>query len=186
MSELDKTQVVTLQPSPPSVQDATKARGRAFKIHASHQNADVFEAAIDYYRAAKMPLEHIANAGDFLGEEVLRFEKDAPLQDGWQGGSGKRVDGNVITVWQSRGEIIPTDHQIEGPATITGNEVIILRKEVASPTTPQENTIEVVEAVKLVKETQAALEAPQTPDHDSELLNSPFLRPVPADLKKAE
>src|SRR3989344_505680 len=185
MSELDKSNVITFQPQPTATiqNDINKARGRAFEVHASHQNADVFEAVIDFYRAAKMPMEHVANAGDFLGEEVLRFDQDAPLQDGWQGGSGKKVEGNVITVWQSRGEIITTDHQIEGPASITGSEVIILRKEMASPTIPQNNTIEAVEAIKLVKETQKAIEAPQS--HNDELVNSPFLRTLPDDLKKA-
>src|SRR3989344_637469 len=178
MSELDKSNLIVLQPTTPQVtSEPFQTRAISFKIRSKPENITAFRSTVKAYIIAGMPIEQIANAGDFLGEEVERLETDAPIRNGWQNKKSEVVeDDNQIFAWQSRGEIVTLDHQIASANPVTGNEMVIITKELSTPNAPQP-TIDVVEGISVVKTEQETIEAP-APSHDDELVNSPFLKKV--------
>lgn len=171
MSELDKSNVIVFQPTTPQVtSEPIQTRAISFKIRSKPENITAFRSTVKAYIVAGMPIEQIANAGDFLGEEVERLETDAPIKDGWGNKRSEVIeDGNQIFAWQSRGETVTLDHQITSANPITGNEMVIITRELATAPASQ-STIDVVEGISVVKTEQEAI--------DDELVNSPFLKKV--------
>lgn len=143
-------------------------RARSFNVKTSFKDYAQYVNTIKAYAQAGMPFEHIANAGDFLGDLVERLELDAPVAEGWKGKIGEIAEnpGNVMA-WQSRGEKVPLSHQIAN-SQMTGMEMVTISQDLTVPT--QVQTIDVVEAVAVSENTSQQLE------------NNPFLK-SPADLK---
>lgn len=159
------------------------SRAKSFQIRASQTNYDQIATTIKAYAVAGMPFEHIANAGEEIGEVVERGEIDASIKDGWQDKKGEIAeDRGKILAWQSRGERISVIAQISSPlnnkdlAPYTENSVTNLY------TQPQ--TIDVIEGISAVTTNQPSLSDKTTPSNITDISQSPYLT-APAILKKA-
>ncbi len=138
-------------------------RAKSFKVNSTSQNYAQYVSTVKAYALAGMPFEHIANAGDFLGDQVERGEIDAPLLEGWQEKAGEVAeDASKILSWQNRGEVISIIPQLSSPS-ITGQEIVNI-----SP----DQTINVVEGIAVFNK-----------EGNFELENNPYLKALP-DLKK--
>lgn len=158
-------------------------RAKSFEIKAKPHNILQFVRTVKAYAAAGMTFEHIANAGNDLGETVERAEIDAPLQDGWQNKIGEVVESNgQILAWQARGEKISVTPQLSSPSSVIENKIIPISKYITASETVQEKTIDVLEGIKVIQK-----EDPQhlpTSTDNRDLTNSPYLQPI-VDYKKA-
>lgn len=162
MSEQDKLNVLVFQT------ELIQTRAKSFKIKSRPENITAFRSTVRAFIDAGMPLEQIANAGDFLEEEVERMEIDTSVRVGWQYKNSEVVeDENQIFAWQSRGETATAGHQLTS-GSISGQELVIITKELAT-SAPQPDSINVVEGIAVT----------------TEIRNSPFLQTLPSDLKKA-
>src|SRR3989338_8724415 len=82
-------------------------RARSFEVKTTSPDYSQYVNTIKAYALAGMPFEHIANAGEFLGDEVERLELDAPITEGWKEKIGEISEGQgKIMAWQTRGEIV--------------------------------------------------------------------------------
>lgn len=167
MSEQDRSNILVFQ-------EPNSVRAKSFKIKSQPENITAFRNTVRAFIDAGMPLEQIANAGDFLGEEVERLETDAPLQNGWQHQRSEIVeDENQIFAWQSRGETVTLDHQLTAANPETGREVVIISKELSTHE-HEPGTINVVEGISVTRNAPEAVDT----NHDAELESSPFLQPL--------
>lgn len=157
-----------------STHDVSATRAKSFKVRTSVRDYAQYVNTIKAYAQAGMPFEHIANAGEFLGDIVEKEEVDASIQQGWQSKAGEIVeDENKILAWQSRGEKVPLSHQLtQGPTT--GKELITISTELT--TEPKaEKTIEVIEGIGVTNQ-----EAPPINQSPTDYLeNNPYLQPLP-------
>lgn len=97
MSE-QQPKIISLVPNEP-----IQIKAKSFKITSKPENIIAFRSTVRAFINAGMPLEQIANAGDFLGEEVERLETNAPIRDGWQYKNSDVIeDENQIFAWQNR------------------------------------------------------------------------------------
>ncbi len=152
-----------------SSKDFTPTRARSFKVKARQHNYAQYVRTVRAYALAGLPFEHIANAGDFLQDEVEREETDAPIHEGWQEKLGEVAEneGNIMA-WQNRGEVVSLNYQIESPTSITGMEVVAVSGELTTVNIPQEKTIDVIEGIAVF----------------NDLENNPYLKAPPLDYKK--
>lgn len=142
---------------------SSKIRAKSFRISSGQQNYTQYAATVKAYALAGMPFEHIANAGDFLGDPVERGEIDAPILTGWQELAGEVTeDKSKILSWQNRGEIISITPQLSS-LSVTGQETV----------TNPDQTRDVVEGIGVFNQTD-----------NSQLMTNPYLK-APAGLKKA-
>jgi len=72
-------------------------RAKSFKVNSPTHNFAQYINTIKAYALAGMPFEHIANAGDDLGDMVERGEIDAPIQEGWGEKVGETIEPDPIT-----------------------------------------------------------------------------------------
>ena len=130
-----------------------------------------------------MPFEHIANAGEYIGDSVERGEMDSSLQEGWDEKVGETIeDESKILSWQNRGEIISIVPQIASPEPITGQELIDTTQAIS--TNPhQEEKINVLEGIAVYNQPAQPL---PTATSDNQLENNPFLKTLPQDIKRQE
>ncbi len=153
----------------------SRTRARSFNIRKvpTHNYAQ-YVRTVKAYALAGMTFEDIANAGDFLEDEVERLEIDAPLQQDWKNMAGEVAeDESKILAWQARGETVSITDQLSSPAGNTGKEVMIISKDLVTVEQNTEQTIEVIEGIKVSLEV------------DSQLENNPYLQSIVGDLKKA-
>lgn len=108
-----------------SASNSALIRAKSFKVSSPTHNFTQYINTIKAYALAGMPFEHIANAGDYLGDMIERGEIDAPLQEGWQEKIGETIeDDSKILSWQNRGEIISLTPQLSSPKSITGQDLV--------------------------------------------------------------
>lgn len=120
-------------------------RARSFKVMTTGKDYSQYVNTIKAYALAGMPFEHIANAGDFLGDEVERSQLDAPIQESWKEKAGEIAeDQSRIMAWQNRGEVAALSHQLPQTTTLTGMEMVTISQDLIIQ---QEKTIEVVEGI---------------------------------------
>lgn len=149
---------------------ASVTRARSFSIKSHNYDFGQYANTVKAYAEAGMPFEHIANAGDSLGDEVDRNEIDAPLQEGWQTKSREIAeDENKILAWQNRGETVSNVNQIASPTT--GREMVVVSQDLVTASAP--NAINVVEGINVVVPENSSLES------------NPYLRPITEEDKKA-
>jgi len=67
-----------------AAQNYSPIRAKSFKVKTKSPDYAQYAATIRAYALAGMPFEHIANAGDHLGDIVERLELDAPIQKSWK------------------------------------------------------------------------------------------------------
>lgn len=152
-----------------NVQSSNPTRARSFKVKTTNLDYAQYVNTIKAYALAGMPFEHIANAGDHLGDIVERLEMDAPIQESWKTKVGEIAeDQGKIMAWQSRGEVVSVSHQLQDPS-VTGLEIVVQSTEVAIQTPEQK--IDVVEGIAVVTNKPDKLE------------NNIYLN-TPADLSK--
>ncbi len=151
-----------------SSKEYSPTRARSFNVKTSIKDYAQYVTTIKAYASAGMPFEHIANAGEALGDFVERLELDAHIQEGWKQKIGEIAENpGQVMAWQSRGEKVPVSHQLSSSG-VTGMEMVTISQDLTVPN--QEQTIDVVEAV-------AVSESPS-----QQLENNPFLK-SPASLK---
>lgn len=110
---------------------ASQTRARSFKVsNVSVHNYAQYARTVKAYALAGMSFHDIANAGDFLEDEVERAEIDAPLQQNWKNMAGEIAeDESKILAWQARGETVSITNQLSSPAGVTGKEVVTISKD---------------------------------------------------------
>lgn len=146
-------------------------RAKSFKVTSPSQNYAQYIKTVKAYALAGMPFEHIANAGDSLGDQVERGELDAPLEKTLQGKAGEIAeDESQLLAWQNRGETISLAHQLPSSTPVTGTEVIPTSEQLTTTPTSSDQTLDVIEGIGVFN---------QTP----QLENNPYLL-APADIKK--
>lgn len=150
-------------------------RAKSFKVNSPTHNFAQYINAIKAYALAGMPFEHIANAGEYLGDPVERGELDAPLQEGWAEKIGETVeDESKILSWQNRGEIISITPLLDAPTPITGAEIVTTSQQITQ-NPPQEEKRNVLEGIAVYNQTPQPISAVS----DNQLENNPFLKAPP-------
>jgi|GEM_PF-3410298 hypothetical protein len=184
MSDNDKDLVNSLNTGVINISNTTsRTRAKSFKVSkVSAHNYAQYVRTVKAYALAGMTFEDIANAGDFLEDEVERLEIDAPLQQDWKNMAGEVAeDESKILAWQARGETVSITDQLSSPAGNTGKEVMIISKDLVTVEQNTEQTIEVIEGIKVSLEEDSPSSLPNS-TLDSQLENNPYLQPI--DLKK--
>lgn len=144
-------------------------RAKSFKVKTTNLDYSQYVNTIKAYALAGMPFEHIANAGDHLGDIVERLELDAPIQQSWKTTVGEIAEKeDQIMAWQTRGEVVSVSHQLSDPS-VTGLEIVVQSTEVVIP--ENEQKIDVVEGIAVAT------------NHNTQLENNIYLK-SPADLNK--
>ena len=72
-----------------AAQNYSPIRAKSFKVKTKSPDYAQYAATIRAYALAGMPFEHIANAGDHLGDIVERLDLDAPIQESWKNKIGE-------------------------------------------------------------------------------------------------
>ncbi len=165
-------------------QKYSPTRAKSFNVKTTGRDYAQYANTIKAYALAGMPFEHIANAGDHLGDLVERLELDAPIQESWKhlpaGRQGKigeiAEDEGKIMAWQTRGEKVPMSHQLSQATTVTGMEMVTISQEITLSGS-EEKTIDVVEGIAVVRK-DSFLEG----NMNSALENNVFLK-TPTNLK---
>lgn len=161
----DPKNVITFQK--PSV-----IRAKSFKVTSGNQNYSQYVNTIKAYALAGMPFEHIANAGETLGDMVERGELDSSLIEGWQEKAGEIAEEeSKVLAWQNRGEVISLTHRIASPDPITGQEIVQTSQNLTTGQNSPQN-LNVLEGIAVFNQTG-----------NPQLEANPYLH-APADLKK--
>lgn len=146
-------------------------RAKSFKIISAPPNFAQYVRTVKAYALAGMPLEHIANAGDHLGDIVERGEIDASLLQTSQSKAGEIAeDANKIMAWQNRGEQISIINQLPSAQPIKETEIVPVSNNLTSNPN-QEQTVNVLEGIAVF-------------NNQPPIENNPYLI-APAQLKKA-
>lgn len=156
---------------------SSATRAKSFKVRTSVRDYNQYVNTIKAYAQAGLPFEHIANAGEQIGDGVEKGELDAAVAQGWQGKAGEIAeDQGKIMAWQSRGERVPLNNQLSS-ASSGGSELITISNEISTVEPKSEKTIEVVEGINVVnQQPQSQVSQPNT---DYQLENNPYLTALP-------
>lgn len=157
-------------------------RAKSFKVTSQTPNYAQYVRTVKAYALAGLPFEHIANAGDTLGDLVERGEIDAPISE-MEGKMGEIVeDESKMLAWQNRGVKVSKLGQLTTGVSVTGKEVVTISQSV---TTNQqgEQTINVIEGIGVFNQQTPQIQNTTPSNSSSHLENNPYLR-APADLKK--
>ncbi len=147
-------------------------RAKSFDIKANQNNFAQYVRTVKAYSEAGMPFNHIANAGDLLGDEVKREEIDSLLQDTEQTKAGEIAeDESRILAWQTRGEKISIIPQLSSPGQENGQELVAASQSLTTAGESKEQTIDVLEGINVSKSNQ-------------QLENNPYLQAPPQIIKK--
>lgn len=153
--------------APQTPQTSSVIRAKSFKVNSPNHNFAQYINTIKAYALAGLPFEHIANAGEYLGDPVERGELDAPLQDGWEQKVGETIeDESKILSWQNRGEIISVVPQLTSPNPVTGQEMVNTTQQITN-NPPQEEQRNILEGIAVY----------------NQLENNPFLKVLPQDIQ---
>jgi|SRR3989344_5349286 len=156
-------------------------RAKSFKVNSPTHNFAQYINAIKAYALAGMPFEHIANAGEYLGDIVERGELDAPIIEGWEGKVGETIeDESKILSWQNRGEVISVVPQLASPSPITGQEIVNTTQQLTN-NPHQEEKRNVLEGIAVYNQPPQPIPNAVS---DNQLENNPFLKALPQDIKK--
>lgn len=175
--QMDDNKSIVFSNKPVSASSASSAviRAKSFKVNSPTHNFAQYINAIKAYALAGMPFEHIANAGEYLGDIVERGELDAPMLEGWENKMGETIeDESKILSWQNRGEVISIVPQIASPEPITGQEIVTQTQQITT-SQPQEQKLNVLEGIAVYNQPPQPISATT----DNQLENNPFLKPLP-------
>lgn len=170
----DDRNVITFQKS-------SVIRAKSFKISSTTQNFAQYVRTVKAYALAGLPLVHIANAGEEIGDLVERAEIDAAVLENSQSKAGEIAeDENKILAWQNRGERISIINQLPSAHPTSQTEIAPLSNNLVA-TQNQPQTANVLEGIAVFNN------QPQQINNqgNSQLETNPYLR-APADLKKPD
>ncbi|TSC85970.1 MAG: hypothetical protein G01um10147_1037 [Microgenomates group bacterium Gr01-1014_7] len=157
-------------------------RAKSFKISSGGQNFAQYARTVKAYALAGLPLEHIANAGDFLGDPVERKEMDASLLEASQTKAGEIAeDENKIMAWQSRGEQISIVNQLQAAQPLKETEIVPVTNNLTTVNANSPQTLNVLEGIAVFNNRPPQLPGSQT---NSQLENNPYLK-TPANLNNS-
>lgn len=157
-------------------------RAKSFKVSSGVQNFAQYARTVKAYALAGLPLEHIANAGDFLGDPVERKEVDASLLESSQTKAEEIAeDENRIMAWQNRGEQISIINQLQATQPMKETEIVPVINNLAPANSNQSQTLNVLEGIAVFNNQPQPLPGNQT---NSQLENNPYLK-TPANLKNS-
>lgn len=149
-------------------------RAKSFKIKSATHNFAQYVRTVKAYALAGLPLVHIANAGEEIGDLVERGEIDASLLESSQSKAGEiKEDENKILAWQNRGEKISIVNQLPSAQPLKETEIVPISNTVTMPQANPPQTANVLEGIAVFNN-----------QGNSQLDSNPYLR-APADLKKA-
>ena len=158
-------------------------RAKSFKINSASHNFAQYARTVKAYALAGLPLEHIANAGDYLGDPVERQEVDAGLLKASQTKAGEIAeDENKIMAWQNRGEQISIVNQLQAAQPLKETEIVPVTNNLTTANPNQSQTLNVLEGVAVFNNQPQQLPEGQS---SSQLENNPYLR-APANLKNSQ
>lgn len=162
-----------------TISNKSVIRAKSFKVISGAQNFAQYVRTVKAYALASMPLEHIANAGEEIGDAIERAEIDANLLESSKSKAGEIAeDENKIMAWQSRGETISIINQLPSAQPLKETEIVpVINKLVAIGETPEQK-INVLEGIAVFNN-QAQPVANQS---NSQLENNPYLS-APANIK---
>lgn len=145
-----------------SSNNPSAVRAKSFDIKSAPENFAQYAKTVRAYAEAGMPFNHIANAGDLLGDEVIRGEVDALMQNKEQGKVGEVAeDESKILAWQTRGEKISIIPQLSSPGQSGGQELVTISQSLTTSGGAEEQTIDVLEGINVAKlENNPYLQAP--------------------------
>lgn len=171
MNDKDLTTISTNTPAN-TTGSVSPTRAKSFKVNSPHHNFAQYVNTIKAYALAGMPFEHIANAGDSLGDLVERGEVDAPILEGWQEKAGEIAeDESKVLAWQNRREVITLTPQLAAPTNLSNTEVAPINNDLVVNQNLKEQKLNVVEGIAVFN------------PNSSQLENNPFLKALP-DIKK--
>ncbi len=154
-------------------------RAKSFKITSQQQNYTQYVNTIKAYALAGLPFEHIANAGDILGDIVERGEIDVPLTNLEEKMGEVAEDESKLLAWQNREETISLIKQLPSVSS-TNKEVATISQDLTTQPGNQQ-TLGVIEGIGVFKENPPQVQ--NSANNSSHLENNPYLR-APADLKR--
>jgi len=156
--------------NPPGI---SPIRAKSFKINSCMQNFAQYARTVKAYALAWLPLEHIANAGDFLGDPVERKELDASLLADQQTKAGEIAeDENKIMAWQNRGEQISIVNQLRAAQPLKEMEIVPVTDNLTTANASAPQTLNVLEGIAVFNNQPQQLSTDQT---NSQLDNNPYL-----------
>ncbi len=156
-------------------------RAKSFKVISPSQNYAQYIKTVKAYALAGMPFEHIANAGDHLGDLTERGEVNAAIEAGWrQKKTGEVVeDKSKLLAWQNRGETISVSHQLSSGTANSGPGLIPVSNALTSQDSQSPQTLNVLEGIEIDNKQAPAI--PQnTISNTSDLENNPYLKVKPS------
>lgn len=172
--EQKKGQIINFPDTLQKTDEASVLRAKSFRITSGMSNFAQYVRTVKAYAWAGMPYEHIANAGDELGDIVERREIDASILRTSQTKAGEIAeDENKIMAWQNRGEVISVSHQLPSPNPVTGQEVVPITRNLSTQQN-QKHSLNVLEGIAVFN------------NQPKQLSDNPYLQaPANINLKKA-
>lgn len=163
-------------------------RAKSFKVSSAMQNFAQYVRTVKAYALAGLPLEHIANAGEEIGDIVERQEIDANLLESSQSKAGEIAeDEGKIMAWQNRGEKISIVNQLPSAQPLKETEIVPAANNLTTAGINPEQKVNVLEGIAVFASGGGAnYNQPQqinSNQGDSQLEANPYLQ-APADLKK--
>lgn len=162
--------------------DQSLTRAKSFKVTSQTPNYAQYVRTVKAYALAGLPFEHIANAGDTLGDLVERGEINAPISEMEEKMGEVVEDESKLLAWQNRGETISLTQQLPSAVSITGKEVVTISQSITT-NHQGEQTINVIEGIGVFNQQTPQIQNTTPSTTSSHLENNPYLR-APADLKK--
>lgn len=154
--------------------EVSPIRAKSFKISSGVQNFAQYARTVKAYALAGLPLKHIANAGDFLGDPVERKEVDASLLKASQTKAGEIAeDENKIMAWQSRGEQISIVNQLQATQPLKETEIVPVTNNLTTANASGPQTLNVLEGIAVFNNRPQPLPGNQT---NFRLENNPYLK----------
>ena len=148
-------------------------RAKSFKINSHTQNFSQYVRTVKAYALAGLPLVHIANAGEEIGDAVERQEIDASLLENSQSKAGEIAeDEGKIMAWQNRGEQISIVNQLPYVQSQKETEIVPVTNNLATVGTAPEQKVNVLEGIAVFNNQPQQITADQ---NNSQLENNPYL-----------
>lgn len=148
-------------------------RAKSFKVNSHQQNFSQYVRTVKAYALAGLPLEHIANAGEEIGDIVERAEIDAALLESSKSKAGEIAeDEGKIMAWQNRGEQISIVNQLPFAQPQKQTEIV--------PASNQGQTVNVLEGIAVFNNQPQPL---SNTDTNTQIESNPYLQ-APANLTK--